>query len=270
MYNIFMCSFTCFCIKHVKLFFYRRSSMKKLTFYTEIAYFLGLFLLAFGTAMTAYGGFGMSMVVAPAYILHLFVSRFFDWFSFGMAEYTLQAVILVILTIIMRKAKWSYLLSFGAAVLYGLALDLSMKLTALFPTLLVLQIAMYVLGVVIICLAIALLFSAYLPPEAYEMFVKEFSTKFKKPMHKVKIVYDCASLIIAIILCIILFSPFKADGIVAVLNNFMSCGIGIGTVVCAFLNGILIGLFQKLYSKVFNFEDKFKLRKYFEESEQKS
>ena len=41
---------------------------KKLGFYTEIAYFLGLFLLAFGTAMTVYGGFGMSMVVAPAFI----------------------------------------------------------------------------------------------------------------------------------------------------------------------------------------------------------
>ena len=240
---------------------------KKLGFYTEIAFFLGLAILAFGTALTAYGEFGMSMVVAPAYILHLFVSQFFSWFSFGMAEYTLQAIILIVLIIIMRKAKWSYLLSFGSAVLYGLILDLSTRLTNLFPKILGLQITMYVVGVIIICASIALLFEAYFPPEAYEMFVKEFSSKFKKPIHKVKIIYDCASLVVAIILCIVLLSPFKANGFFDVINNFMASGIGIGTVVCAFLNGILIGLFQKLYSKIFNFKDKFKLRKYFEESE---
>ena len=38
--------------------------MKKPVFYTEAAYFIGLFLLALGTALTAYGGFGISMVVA--------------------------------------------------------------------------------------------------------------------------------------------------------------------------------------------------------------
>lgn len=241
---------------------------KKLGFYTEIAFFIGLFLLAFGTALTVYGGFGMSMVVAPAYILHLFVSQFFDWFSFGMAEYTLQAFILVILMIILRKAKWSYLLSFGSAVLYGLALDLSSKLINLMPAILPLRITMYIVGVIIICAAIAMLFVAYFPPEAYEMFVKEFATKFKKPIPKVKIIYDCASLVVAIIFCIVLCSPFKADSFLGVINNFMECGIGIGTVVCAFLNGVLIALFQKLYIKIFEFKDKFTLRKYFEESEE--
>ena len=241
--------------------------MKKLTFYTEIAYFVGLFFLAFGTALTTYGGFGMSMVVAPAYILHLFVSQFLPFFSFGMAEYTLQAIILVVLMIILRKAKWSYLLSFGAAVLYGLALDLSMKITAFFPQSLVLQIIVYLIGVIIICASIALLFSAYLPPEAYEMFVKEFSAKFKKPIPQVKIIYDCASLVIAIILCIVLFSPFSEGSFMATLNNFMNHGIGIGTVACAFINGFIIGFFQKIYGIIFNFKDGFKLRKYFEEVE---
>lgn len=239
---------------------------KKLTFYTEIAYFVGLFFLAFGTALTVYGGFGISMVVAPAYILHLFVSQFLPFFSFGMAEYTLQAVILIILSIILRKAKWSYLLSFVAAILYGLALDLSTKLTAFFPQLLPLRIIVYLIGVIIICAAVALLFSAYMPPEAYEMFVKEFSAKFKKPIPKVKMIYDCASLVVAIILCIILLSPFKADSFLGVINNFMACGISIGTVACAFINGPIIGLFQRLYSKIFNFKDGLKLRKYFEDT----
>lgn len=241
--------------------------MKKLTFYTEIAYFIGLFFLAFGTALTVFGGFGMSMVVAPAYILHLFVSQFLPFFSFGMAEYTLQAILLILLTLILRKAKWSFLLSFGAAVLYGLSLDLSLKLTSLLPVSLPVQIIAYVLGTVIICSSVALLFTAYLPPEAYEMFVKEFSAKFKKPIPTVKIIYDCTSLLAAIILCIIFFNPFKNGGFTDIISGFMACGIGIGTVLCAFINGFIIGFFQKIYNKIFKFSDALKLRKYFEERE---
>ena len=71
--------------------------MKKPVFYTELAYPIALLLLALGTALTAYGGFGISMVVAPAYILHLRVSELLPFFSFGVAEYTLQAVILLLL-----------------------------------------------------------------------------------------------------------------------------------------------------------------------------
>ena len=241
--------------------------MKKITFYTEIAYFIGLFFLAFGTALTTYGGFGMSMVVAPAYILHLFVSQFLPFISFGMAEYTLQAIILITLMIILRKAKWSYLLSFVAAVLYGLSLDLSMKITAFLPANnLPLQITIYLVGVIVICSSIALLFTAYLPPEAYEMFVKEFSAKFNAPIPTVKVIYDCASLVVAILLCTVLFMPFKEGNIMAILNSFMAHGIGIGTVACAFINGLIIGLFQKFYNIIFNFKDGLNLRKYFEEA----
>ena len=45
--------------------------MKKRIFYTELAYFLGLLILAVGTAFMERANFGVSMVVAPAYLLHL-------------------------------------------------------------------------------------------------------------------------------------------------------------------------------------------------------
>ena len=44
--------------------------MKK-TFYSEYAYIFGILFLALGTALMEKADFGMSMVVAPAYILHL-------------------------------------------------------------------------------------------------------------------------------------------------------------------------------------------------------
>ena len=79
--------------------------MKKTVFYTELAFFIGLALLAFGTSLTAYGDVGISMVVAPAYVLHLYISQFLPWFSFGVAEYVLQAVVLLVLILVLRKAK---------------------------------------------------------------------------------------------------------------------------------------------------------------------
>ena len=227
--------------------------MKKSVFYTEIAYFVGLALLALGTAMMEYGGLGISMVVAPAYILHLKISQIFPYFTFCVAEYFLQTATLLFMMLLLRKVKLPYFLSFLAAVFYGFILDGAMQLTALLPTMMLLQVAIYILGAVSCCAAIALLFSTYLPPEAYELFVKELSAKLHKPVHTVKTVYDCCSLAFAAILSLLLFDSLQ--------------GIGVGTVACALLYGFVIRMFHTLYQKLFCFTDRFPLRKYFEESE---
>ena len=235
--------------------FFSENSVKKPVFYTELAYPIALLLLALGTALTAYGGFGISMVVAPAYILHLRVSELLPFFSFGVAEYTLQAVILLLLMLILRKVKLTYLLSFGAAVLYGFALDGAMRLTSLLPVYPALRISLYVMGALICCAAIALLFYSYLPPEAYEMFVKEVAGTWKKPFPTVKTVYDVVSLILAVVLSLLFFGKLR--------------GIGMGTVICTFAYGPIIHLFQKMLEKLFRFEDRFPWRKFFDESEEK-
>ncbi len=85
--------------------------MKKPVFYTEISYFLGLVIMAFGASFTELADFGMSMVVAPAYVLHLKISEFCPWFSFGVSEYLVQGLIIAITAVIMRKFKASYLFS---------------------------------------------------------------------------------------------------------------------------------------------------------------
>ena len=46
---------------------------RQIVFYTELAYVLGILALALGTALMERADFGVSMVVAPAYLLH-FVS----------------------------------------------------------------------------------------------------------------------------------------------------------------------------------------------------
>ena len=89
----------------------------KRVFYNELTYLFGLLILALGTALMERADFGISMVVAPAYLLHLKVSEYLPFFSFGMSEYVFQAVLLILLALVMGKFKKSYLLSFATAFL---------------------------------------------------------------------------------------------------------------------------------------------------------
>ncbi len=226
--------------------------MKKRVFYTELSYVFGILILAIGTAFMERADLGVSMVVAPAYILHLKISEFLPFFSFGMAEYTLQAVILLCMVIFLRKAKLSYLFSLVTAVIYGLMLDGSITLISFIPfNTMIVRIVFYIFGMLLCSCGVALLFHTYISPEAYELFVKEISAKYNINIHKFKTIYDCSSCLIAIILSFAFFGLWHFEG------------INVGTVACALLNGTLIRMFAKILEKIWVFNDKLPLKKYF-------
>ena len=152
----------------------------KRKFYTETAYVIGILALALGTALMERADFGMSMVVAPAYLIYLKVSSYLDWFSFGMAEYCFQAFLIIVLSIVLRKFKRKYLFSFLTAFIYGNVLDIMMKAVNLIPgTGIIERTACYCIGLFVCAIGVSLLFTTYIPPEAYELFVKEISAAFK-------------------------------------------------------------------------------------------
>lgn len=53
---------------------------EKRIFYRELAYVVGIFVLALGTVFMEKADFGMSMVVAPAYLIHRKVLQFLPFF----------------------------------------------------------------------------------------------------------------------------------------------------------------------------------------------
>ena len=215
--------------------------------YSELAYFIGIIVLALGTAFMEKADFGISMVVAPAYLIHLKVSEYVPFFSFGMSEYVFQAVLLIFLSLVMGKFKKSYLLSFATAFLYGTILDLAISLVALFPYAgLVWQIVFYVAGMVICAIGVALLLHTYFPPEAYEFVVKELSQKFHAPVGKTKTIYDCCSCLFAITLSLCFYKSFV--------------GVKWGTIVCAMVNGWLIGKISGFLENHFILKDGLSLR----------
>ena len=228
------------------------SGAEKKTLYTELAYVFGLLFVAFGVAFMEKSDFGVSMVVAPAYLLHLKISETYSFFTFGMAEYTLQAVLLIIMMIILRKFRLSYLFSFVTAFIYGMILDLCMMIIAGIPTdNMAMRLFLYVLGMWLCAIGISLFFHTYIAPEVYELFVKEVSAKYNVEIHRFKTGYDICSCLIGVILSFCFF------------GLWVFRGVKWGTIFCALINGTMIGLCSKFFDRFFEFKDGLKLRKFF-------
>ena len=226
---------------------------KQRVFYTELCYLLGLIVMAFGAAFSERAGFGMSMVVAPAYILHLKISAFLPWFTFGVAEYLVQGLLVLVLALVMRRFKLSYLFSFVTALLYGAALDGAIWVLSFLPhDVMVLRILYFALGTVLCSVAVSLFLHTYISPEAYELIVKEFTKKFSFDVARFKTVYDCISTLVSVALSFAFFG----------LGVFR--GVGVGTVVCALVNGFLIGKISAWLGTTFTFKNRVAIEQYFE------
>ena len=226
--------------------------MKK-KFSNELAYVLGNIFVAIGVALMERADFGVSMVVAPAYLIYRKISLALPFFTFGMAEYTLQAVLLTVMCLVLRRFRISYLFSFVTAVFYGVILDIVMLPTALLPSEGVfVRTAMYLLGMVSCSVGISLMFHTYISPEVYELFVKELAGKLRMPIHRFKLYYDITSALLAVALSFAFFG----------FGHFV--GIKFGTVLCALFNGPLIGAIAAFYDRHFAFYDAKNWRRYFE------
>ena len=220
--------------------------------FTELAYVFGILALAFGTAMMERADFGMSTVVAPAYLLHLKISQRFPAYSFGMSEYVLQAFLLVVLSFVVRKFKKGFLFSFVTAVVYGFALDASIRLVGLLPfSGIAWKIFCYLAGMVVCALGVSFLFHTYISPEAYELFVKEVSETYHLEIGKVKLAYDCCSCLVSVLLSFLFFGFGRFEG------------VKLGTIICSFINGRLIGFLGGVLESRYRFQDALKLRPVF-------
>ena len=225
----------------------------KKVLYSEVAYILGLVMLALGTAFMERAEFGMSMVVAPAYLLHLKISQYLPFYSFGMSEYVLQAALLIIMCLVLRRFRAGYLFSFVTAVIYGFTLDGCISLVSLLSCAgWTGRIVFYVVGMLLCSMGVSMLFHTYISPEVYELFVKELSARKGWEISRVKTVYDCCSCLVGVVLSFAFFGMWHFEG------------VKLGTVLCALVNGTLIGLFSRLYERCFTFRDAFRFRGIFE------
>ncbi len=226
--------------------------MKKHTFYAEIAYLLAIIALGFGVAFAAKAGFGVSMIAAPAYTIHLKLLEYTDALTLGTIEYVIQGIVIVILSVFVGKFRISYLFSFVTAVFSGIAIDFAVWAVAFVPAeSLAIRTVLFCISLLCCAFGVSCFFHTYVAPAAHELFVKEFARHFKKDINKTKSAYDITLCVISIILNLVFFGGFV--------------GIGIGTVITALVNGLLIARITAFLEKHFEFRTALpKLEKHFE------
>lgn len=228
-----------FCLEMHFPFVFLEVFMKKTTFVSILAYVLGLIILPLGVSLMERADFGISMVVAPAYVVYRFVSGFVPWFTFGMAEYVLQGTLLVAMILVLRKFRISYLFSFVTVLVYGAVLDLWMIPIGLIPTdALWVRLILFVTGLLVSSMGVAFFFHTTIPPEAYELFVKEIAAEKSISLTKFKTAYDCCSCVAGVVLSFALFG----------FGVFV--GIKWGTIFTALVNGWVIGCFSSVIGKI--------------------
>ena len=219
---------------------------KKPKISSEITYFVAIILLAFAVAMLTAADFGISMIVAPAYLLSLKTGVL----TFGQAEYVIQAGLFIVLCVVLRKFKVAYLFSFITCLIYGFVLDLWRKIPCFDPSVtppgsfdLWLRIVMFVCGVILTSFSVALFFKTYLYPQVYDFFVKAVSVRYSIKLSILKTIVDLSCLTASVIMTFAFFGKIE--------------GIGWGTLVMALINGTIIGFFSKLLDNLFDFQPTF-------------
>lgn len=226
---------------------------KKISFPAELCYVCGILFLTLGTAFMEKAGLGMSTVVAPSYVLYLKFREFFPALTLGTMGYLLQGVMLLVMIPTLRRFRIGWLFSFVTAVIFGFVLDGFMLLLAPLSTGTVwLCILWYAVGIVICAIGVAFMFHTYLAPEVYDLCVKEITAKSQKPLGRVKLIFDYTSCAVAVVLSFLFFGFGHFEG------------VKIGTILCALVNGHLIGFFGRLMDKHLQIRDMLPLRKYFE------
>lgn len=213
--------------------------MKKRKVSSEAVYIAGTIITALGTALLAKADLGMSMLVAPSYIISLKVTSL----TFGEIGNIIQGIIFLILCLVLKKIKLMYLFSFISGVLFGTILDvwriiisiLSTQERGSFENPMCMRILLLVSGFLLNSMGVTLYFKTYLYPQVYEFFVKRISEKFCVRLYRVKMRMDIIGLLVSIIMSFLLFRELR--------------GIGVGTVLIAFLNSIFIRWYDKIIDK---------------------
>ena len=220
--------------------------MKKIVLKSEFVYLGAIVLLSFAVAMITTTNMGLSMIVAPAFILSEKVS----FLTFGQAEYVVQFILFILLCLLLRQFKLSFFFSFITGVIYGFVLDgwrvliphFRPEMQGLLP--LWLRLIYFVAGMLLTCLSIVLFFKTYLYPQVYDFFVKIVSGRFHLDRGKFKRIFDASFFALSLIMTFLLFGKLV--------------GVGWGTLVMTVLNGIIIGFIDRQFDRFFVCEPIFK------------
>lgn len=238
--------------------------MKKLPLPSELCYLLGMMVLAIGTVFMEHAELGLAPIVAPAYVIHDWLSPYLPWLSFGVATFLFQGILLLVLALILQRFNLYFLFSFLSGFLMGTLFDVVEALLTKIPTGSLwlfshetgARVCLLFLGIILYSAGVSLLLFSYFAPEVYELFVDELSLAYGWRFPLVKTIYDCASILLALVISFI------------ALGHVDLRGVGLGSVIFAILDGGFIALFSALNKRIIRGVDLLPWRRFFHRDEE--
>ena len=225
--------------------------MKKINRSGELLWLFGIIFVALGVSICNKADLGVSMIAAPAFVLHEAIAPHLSFFSVGVAEYLIQGALLLLLCLVIHRFDWRYLLAFAVAVIYGYVLDLFLFLIGgIEVTGIAVRFLLLLVGDLITAFGVACFFRTYMPLEVYELFVAEISAVFRIGINKVKWGFDLSLLAISILLALLLFDVNDFDWSTIAYKSYHS--IGPGTLVTTLINSPIIAMMSRLVRRFFD------------------
>ena len=201
-----------------------------------ICYFLGLFIMTAGIALSVKSNLGVSPVSSIPYTMTLV------WgIEMGKATIIFHVFLVAIQIILLRKNfKIKNLFQIAIGIIFGYFTTFCNYLASFLPTPdnIFIRLAMLLLSTVLVALGIFFYMPSDIMPLAGEGCMMAVSDISKKPFPKVKIAFDITMVVISLAVClIVLHKPGS---------------VGVGTVIAAFLVGTVLSIFVKFFGEARN------------------
>lgn len=198
-----------------------------------VCYFVGLFIMTIGIALSVKSDLGVSPVSSIPYTLTV------CWdIEMGKATILFHCVLIVIQVLILRKNfKLKSLLQLPVGIVFGYFTTLCNSLVELMPSTdnYFIRICMILLSVVLVAIGIFMYLPADIMPLAGEGVMQAVADTIKIEFSKVKIAFDVTMVIISLVTCLIVLHT--------------SGSVGVGTAISAILVGVVIGWIKKLWAR---------------------
>lgn len=198
-----------------------------------VCYFVGLFIMTIGIALSVKSDLGVSPVSSIPYTLTV------CWgVEMGKATILFHCVLIVIQVLILRKNfKLKSLLQLPVGIVFGYFTTFCNSLVERLPSTdnYFIRICMILISVVLVAIGIFMYLPADIMPLAGEGVMQAVADTIKIEFSRVKIAFDITMVVISLAVCLI------------VLHTLGS--VGVGTAISAILVGVVLGQIKKLWAR---------------------
>lgn len=206
-----------------------------------LVYVVGLFIMAFGVSLSLKSNLGVSPVNSLPNEISLVANSFGINLSLGNAVIIIfSCYVLVQILIKRRRFPLIDLTQVIFSVIFGYFTNFTGMLTnaSSYLTSLPLRLLFMAVSMVFIAFGVSIYMNAKLVNMPMEGMTLAISEQLGKPFARVKVVVDCSTVILALVLSLVFLHGIE--------------GVGVGTVLAAVYIGLLVKPIQKLVSPALN------------------